>query len=1202
MPSLQELERFQTSFQNVGNERDVREKRGEPMPSSPLPGEGLDEDLAALIGNAPDLDDLDDGTGSNSQTDSESYGSTLDDSNSEASPFDSAFLDTSDYSAPPSPDSPSSPIQDTESDTQTAEFDPDSLDFGAFLDSIPDDLSLDSNPPPPPGPPPPGIPDVEDDVTLPPDQEASTPAGLVDSSDLSELEELEDLETDDGEGDMAALSAMGEGPALVDEDGASRPESPSLTGPNAPDDGFDMGGDDFSLPAEDVFTGESGDFSLPAEEEPLPGETSPTASGDFSLPAGEEFNLDDSLDLFSEEPAPGTPKTAAREEAGIPEGELPPLPSDDFAVPGDEESRPLPDSDEVAAIDGTEPDSGDFSLPEDLDSAFDLSPAETPPGDEERIPPPLDEGGFNDLDESPFSIPDLDVPAGGIELEGEDNESGELPASGENNSAPEGLPGAMDGEDPFALPVDEDAEVPLDSFDTFSLDNDIASGFGLKNDDETGGEGFADLEDFSLDGIDALFAKDGAPGKAPPPQRPARPAKSAKSSVGEEEISLTEDDFEKLEHTLDSYPLNLRMACEEIIAEQIIPADQMANLVQLLVSGASPSECASVAGKILSRNIVIPKGFEKKSGEELEAEQATFIWLFRNRILPVLKIGAFITACTALLVFMGYQFVWKPIAANSLYKKGWELIPQGSYTRSRERFDAASKIQRQKKWHYRYAEAYIDKRQYEMARQIYDETLTFYRRDKKASLDYARMESELLRNYERADRILRAQILDWRVHDREGLLAQGDNFLAWGEIDRSKYERARESFATLIEEYGPKDPFMERMLRYFIRTDSLADTLALQEHFMGSKRRKIGHETLTELGAYLIDKKEEEPEGVPDPNLERITSIGKIFERAIEQDPGYPESWYHLYRYQLRYGAKGQGLATIRQAVELFDRAEEKNATRKYQHIDAVRRYAAHLAEERSFLPAAEQLVKGAELYDDALERRILAPTPDLARIRADLGDLDYFVFARHDDALANYKRAVRDGWAPPEIRYRMGYIHYSHADWRTALEQFYDASMDLPLNRKLLFAMANTAANQGNQHMAQGYYNQLLDILELERSRFPRLVPAGSVEHAELAERIMRARNNLGVTMEELARQNGRTDYRSRALSLLSESARAWDALTRDPQSMIRAEGTNLGYLNTKMILQPNLGFAPQIYQEIDKDVLEPSAWEELLSGSSNN
>jgi hypothetical protein len=42
-------------------------------------------------------------------------------------------------------------------------------------------------------------------------------------------------------------------------------------------------------------------------------------------------------------------------------------------------------------------------------------------------------------------------------------------------------------------------------------------------------------------------------------------------------------------------------------------------------------------------------------------------------------------------------------------------------------------------------------------------------------------------------------------------------------------------------------------------------------------------------------------------------------------------------------------------------------------------------------------------------------------------------------------------------------------------------------------------------------------------------------------------------------------------------------------------APGINLGYLNANNALHPSPNFSPEIFIRIDKDVSEPSLWEEL-------
>jgi len=272
--------------------------------------------------------------------------------------------------------------------------------------------------------------------------------------------------------------------------------------------------------------------------------------------------------------------------------------------------------------------------------------------------------------------------------------------------------------------------------------------------------------------------------------------------------------------------------------------------------------------------------------------------------------------------------------------------------------------------------------------------------------------------------------------------------------------------------------------------------------------------------------------------------------------------------------------------------------------VDTYYRYANLLINNKEFFTAEEQLVKGVELYEEFVTRNLIAPSPQLGQLYAGLGDLEYFVKSGNvQAALDNYIKAEKYGWDPPEIQYRMGAAYYQQEKWGNALDYLFKASSELPMNRRILYALGNTAYKRGDYFAAQGYYNRLLDILENQRVRLPVLLPNDTPQFLELGERLMMARNNAGVAYEMLAKQTGRREYRSKALSLYADSARAWDSITRNPISMTRmsigdtpgAPSINLGYLNANNALHPSSGFTPEIFIRIDKDVSEPSHWEEL-------
>jgi tetratricopeptide (TPR) repeat protein len=205
--------------------------------------------------------------------------------------------------------------------------------------------------------------------------------------------------------------------------------------------------------------------------------------------------------------------------------------------------------------------------------------------------------------------------------------------------------------------------------------------------------------------------------------------------------------------------------------------------------------------------------------------------------------------------------------------------------------------------------------------------------------------------------------------------------------------------------------------------------------------------------------------------------------------------------------------------------------------------------------------------------------------------------------ALDYYNSGERNGWAPPEIQYRMGVAHYQMRQWGSALERFYEAFRELPFNRRILYALGNASYMRGNYFAAQGYYDRLLEILEDDRSRFPVIAPTDDEDQLDVVERLMVAQNNLGVVLEALTERTGNKSYRSRAQGLYSDSERAWDVLTRNPVSMIRmrpspdimAPSVNPAYLNIQNTLYPIPGYEHQFFLRVDRDVLEPSLWEDL-------
>ncbi|MCL2602034.1 MAG: tetratricopeptide repeat protein [Treponema sp.] len=839
---------------------------------------------------------------------------------------------------------------------------------------------------------------------------------------------------------------------------------------------------------------------------------------------------------------------------------------------------------------------GEFSL-EGLDMG------EAAPDD----PPPRADA--DDLEEFSIDRAELDSGAGSPPAESGDDEDpfefGEESPELDNTAVME----EISGDDP-------------DSFDSFSLDGDAAAPAAGDSADNVGGS------EFSLDDADNVFEGASEPANVSPSAESAQTdatgaseksgtaataaAAAKKAEIDDvEEIRLTNEEFQRLQETLATYPLNLRIACQELIAERAVDPAKMSRLINLLVNGAPAQEAAVLAGKLLDRSIPIPKGFEKKTGEALEAEQASFGYIFVHNFLPVFRLFILIALFAVSALYLGWRYIYNPIKADRIYALGIERIHAGEYARANERFWEAFEIKPRRSWFFEYARAFTEARQFTLAEQKYLELFHFTASkskrgipDKDAVLEYAHMVSTVLGHHERADRIIRQNLLDFAPDDRDGLLALGDNALAWGEYENDRYEYARESFARIMEMYGRSDPLLERMLIFFIRTDNLGEVLDLQSHFMSSERRVISAGALAEMGGYFLDKRMEEVRGVPNQYLEYIGEIRELLLRAIRQDPMQPEAYYHLARYYNYFSNAHDERLSLETALWVFDSVAEENSRRIRNHISALRRYGEILIANREFFRAEEYLTRGIGLYESGIARRLLEPTAEFGKLYALMGDMELFV--REGDmqaALDYFHLAEQSGWSPPELQFRMGAAYYHMGDWGSALGRFVEAHREVPLNRRILHALANASFLRGNFFAAQGFYDQLLGMLYADRDRLPPIFPSNDPRVIDLVERIMVAQNNLGVTLEALSERTGNPTFRARAQGLYTDSARAWDILTRDPETMVRmmpapdiiAPGINPGFLNVRNILNPTPDVEPLFFMRVDMDMFEISEWERL-------
>lgn len=650
--------------------------------------------------------------------------------------------------------------------------------------------------------------------------------------------------------------------------------------------------------------------------------------------------------------------------------------------------------------------------------------------------------------------------------------------------------------------------------------------------------------------------------------------------------TLSDEQYKKFLKNFNEYPLNVRLAFEDFIVKDEFTDDAEFEIIEKILNKAPARQIANLLEKMLDTSIPVPRDFEHRTAEEYEAYKKSISYQLKNKIIP-----GFIVAVVVFFVGWGiFKFVqnnvYRPLRANHYYKQGYVLLEQEEYPSSEIKFNQAIEYRYNKKWFFKYARGYKNHKQYQRAEKMYENILICFNHDKQAGLEYADMELNELANYEKAEEIIKRQILDYHINDKDGILKLGDVYLEWGtEKEPEKLDLAREQYANLIQLYKSNDLYESRMMRYFIRTDNLRQVLMSKARFE-NREKSLSNEDWTELGGYLLEKSFG-PIAPSDEELRyQIGGLRKILQTAVKTNPQNPVSQYNLARYYIQTSENLGIEPTLKNAINAFNSSSSLKKRDIYKFIDSYRLLGEHYISTSEYLKAQDQLAQGISLYTTQRDNSGFEGNQQIGKLYEDLANLKYFVSGDYDEALQNYKSSVELKNDTPSIRYKIGYIQYQKDNYAEALGSFMKAGDGNIKDKNLMQAMANTLSLRGDDYAAQGYYEQLLQTLDDEIANRGILLPQTNEKDSDIVDTYMKASNNYGVTLYKLAKKTGNSNLNAQATVQFSQSVRAWDALTRNQTTMTRLGGSNLAEQNIKYINNPIPEFEPAIYIDIKKTI----------------
>ena len=1059
----------------------------------------------------------------------------------------------------------------------------------------------------------PGEPSLEDllgnlEFDIPAD--SSSDGGNVSEKSAEDIPSLDD---DLGGALDEALPA--EDIPSLDEDIPSLDEDIPSLDEDIPSLDDDLGGAlDEALPADDIPSLDESPLDAPAEDIPsldddlagaldeaLPAEDIPSLEeSPLDAPAEDIPSLDDDLDGALDEALPAedipsldeSPLDAPADDTGAGAEGL-----DDFSTEGMDEFST--EGMEDFSTDGLDDLGLDTLTASDESSA----PAEKSDGGEESPAPESSDADLGDMGTPAdlFNMDDIDFGSSDASAPVDFNAEDEIPDYGDID----GLDSSSEDEGS----EDFDENQPLETFDTSEMEgmdfgipdtdtqlNGGAGDFELGNNDDFAMEGEFEIPGFS----DVTTAKEEKKTKINLASSKDAKGKKGKNGLDEPDFNeaeeaenlppntLSDSQYKKFLKNLSEYPLNVRLAFEDLIVQDEFTDDAEFEVIEKILNKAPARQVASMLEKMLDTSIPVPRDFEHRTAEEYEAYKKSLSYQLRNKIIPGLIVGVAVLLVGWGIFNFSKNCIYKPLKANKLYKQGYALLQADEYPQSEMRFEEAVSYRISKKWFFNYARGYREHKQYQRAGAMYQRILNYFKHNKAAGLEYADMELNDLANYEKAEEIVRRQVLDYHINDADGILKLGDIFLEWGtEKDPAKLENAREQYATLIQLYKANDLYLSRMMRYFIRTDNLRNVIQMQKTFE-PREKSLCSDDWAELSGYLLDKYY----GPLAPSEEylryEIEGLRGLLLRAVKTGPSNPIAYYNLAKYFINSGENGSVENTLQNAIECFNTVPSMKKRDIYKYIDSYRLLGEHYIETTDYLQAQEQFAEGISLYTTERDNAGFEGTPEIGKLYEDMANIKYSVSGDYDEALQNYKYSVELGNDSPSIRYRIGYIQYKNKNYAEALGSFMKSGDGNVKERNLLLAMANTLSLRGDDYAAQGYYNQLIDNLDSEIAKRGMVFPQASVKDYDVVNTYLSAANNYGVTLYRLAKRTGNSNLNALAIVQFQQSLRAWDALTRNQDTLVRLSGSNLAEQNIQYITHPMPEFEPAIYTDIAKNLTD--------------
>ncbi|MBN2325101.1 MAG: hypothetical protein JXQ30_15335 [Spirochaetes bacterium] len=609
---------------------------------------------------------------------------------------------------------------------------------------------------------------------------------------------------------------------------------------------------------------------------------------------------------------------------------------------------------------------------------------------------------------------------------------------------------------------------------------------------------------------------------------PKRPAEEPYAPAGEfpeegiaEGIEVSDEDIVLIIAKFKQIDPVLATRLRDIIVQETLAPDSVAELIDLLKSDAPQNELLVwlegatgeriVPGLRVPEYIAIPK-------------KPTVVGRMAENLGPVVRVAGLFVVILAVVTVLFMLFIYRPMRAGRYYQEAIALLRNEQYEEAEISFSKAVKIYEKTSEYDRIGWEYMLSGNYDQAFKKLETGVLKDGgvRNLDIRLHLAKLYN-ILGDYDRAD-LLYDVVVERKPRVYEYKMLKGENLIDWGATDPDRFDEAYKLFKEEYVEDRKNSDTLFHMLDIHLKRQDHENIDYLYGLLSTTYPKALDKEVYTDLAEYYLAR-------------ENIDPVRAIIAPVIQSYPGYPDAYYAFARYYRVIKNKKLEEQFLKKTIELENKRELVYPWEKRNRTLLSSAYN-DLGEIYAGLEIPGMTAESIRYFKKAIDEngQNVASYFNLAQV--------YFYGEKNYElARVYYERARSMGLKNNDLDYNLGVLYYYQNRFRNALRQWFSLSESMPDNPNIGFAI-------GSALLHIGEYNGALGEFLILEERYDDLVDGlGEIKiwrayHKRIILEAAKVNNNLGVAYQKLYEQSKNADYQKMGLVSLYKGGELSDII----------------------------------------------------------